>query len=110
MSFYYVRLADKPIHYLKEGVRFRNLILTNEFDSPELVASLIHRMGFDAAKPGTTVVKTSEAILVTQHIVIKMDKRPTIQELECMNAAADKALFDATLVAKTNFDAHGNRI
>lgn len=110
MAFYFVRLTDKPIHYLKENVRVRNIILTNEFDSPELVASIIHRMGFDAVKPGTSIMKTDDTVAVVQHIVIKLDKRPTLLDIERMNAAADKALFDATTVAKTNFDIRGNRI
>ncbi|AQT25306.1 hypothetical protein PR1_26 [Providencia phage vB_PreS_PR1] len=110
MSFYFVRLADKPIHHFREDVRFRNLTITREFDSPELVASFIHHSGFNTINPGTTVLKTNSALSVVQRIVIQLDKRPTLKDIEHMNAAADKALFDAIMIAKTKYSTLGNKI
>lgn len=110
MPFYYVRLADKPVQFLTEKVRYRNIVLTNEFDSPELMYSLIDRMGFSKMPEGTKVIKTENLVTVVQKIIVKFDKQPTIKQLDILNAQADKALFDASLAAKTFFDVRGNEI
>lgn len=110
MPFYYMRLADQPIHNTDETARFRNMILTNTFDSPELMLSVMDRMGYTKMKEGTYVLRTKEGVSVIQKIVVKFDSKPTIKHLASLNAKADKALFDAKLAAKTLFGTNGEEI